>query len=721
MRESGRKMINGTSYAGALLGILLCLLWAPWVGAADDADAADSADTTFDQLSWRNIGPVNMSGRVADVEGVVGDPRTLYVGAGSGGVWKSTDGGVTFAPIFDDQPVASIGDMAVAPSNPAVLYVGTGEGNVRNSVSFGNGVYRSGDGGETWTHVGLEETQYIARVVVDPTDADRAFVAAIGPIYGPRDTRGVYRTQDGGASWEKVLYLDEDHGAADLDIDPTNPNVLFATLWRFRREPWDFKSGSKEGGVWRSRDGGTTWSRLTVGLPEEMGRVAVKIAPSNPEVVYVMAESNDGILFRSDDRGETFRKVSDDVQLVSRGFYYTDLRVDPTDENKVYAVASRLFRSIDGGKTFERIARPVHIDFHSLWIDPHDPDRIWVGEDGGVAQTTDGGGSWRVPRTLPIGQFYQVFIGAEEPFYTIGGGLQDNGTWYGPSRTREPYGSTVHDWKMMSFGDAYFVVQHPTKHHLYLSESQAGNLMRTDVRTFQQQVISPQAARNDGGPVSELTYRFNWNAPIVASPHDGETIYFCGNVVFRSHDFGSTWDVISPDLTTNDPAKQGSAGGPVWPENTTAEYHTTIISFAESPVERGVLWVGTDDGNLQLSRDDGANWSALSVPGVPEFSPVSHVEASRVAAGRAYVAFDRHMFDDLRPHAFRTDDFGATWTPITNGLPDAGWIWVNEGGGQIPGMSYGGIKQSGLGREYSIEGALDAYTTRKSVTMRLRG
>jgi len=638
--------------------------------------AAGAPEDPFAHLSWRNIGPVNMSGRVSDMEGVAGDPRTLYVGAASGGVWKSSDGGVTFAPIFDDQPVASIGDIALAPSNPQVIYVGTGEDNVRNSVSFGNGVYRSLDGGETWQHRGLGDTQQIGRIAVDPHDPDRLFVAAIGPIYAPRDARGVYRSLDGGATWTRVLFLDGEHGGADVEIDPTNPNIVFATLWRFRRKPWAFESGSSQGGVWRSRDGGSTWKKLEQGLPEMLGRVAVKVAPSNPRVVYVIAESNEGILFRSQDRGESFRKVSDDVQLVSRGFYYTDLRIDPRDENRIYALASRLFRSIDGGATFERIARPIHVDFHAMWIDPDDPDRMWVGEDGGIALSEDGGGRWRVPRTLPIAQFYQVFAGNDGPFYTVGGGLQDNGTWFGPSRTRERRGMTVHDWKMMSFGDAYFVVQHPRNHQLYLSESQGGNLMRTDLGAFDQQAVSPQPARNDGGPVGELPYRFSWNAPIIASPHDGTTIYFCGNVVFRSHDFGLTWQVISPDLTSDDPAKQGEAAGPIWTENTTAEYHTTIISFGESPVEKGVLWAGTDDGNLQLSRDDGGHWSKRTVPGVPAFSPVSHVEPSRVVAGRAYVAFDRHMFDDFAPHVFSTEDFGATWTPIVTGLPDPGWVWV---------------------------------------------
>lgn len=644
------------------------------------AAIADESTTPFDHLDWRPIGPVNMSGRVADVEGIPGDPNTLYVGSASGGIWKSRDGGLTFEPIFDDQPIASIGDLALAPSNPAVIYVGSGEANARNSVSFGNGVYKSTDGGQSWTHLGLEDTRHISRVVVSSLDPDVVYVGAMGHFFGPNEQRGVFRSTDGGASWEKVLYLDERHGVSDLDIDPTNPNILYAGLWHFDRKPWTHTTGSEEGGVWKSVDGGTTWTKLEDGLPEGVvGRIGVKVAPSNPEVVYVIAESDEGTLFRSDDRGETFEKVSDNVRIVSRGLYYTDLRVDPVDENRVYAISSRLFLSIDGGKSFERISRSTHVDYHSLWIDPTNPKRIWQGQDGGVAVSYDRGRTWEPIRNLPIAQFYQAFHDDREPFYYVGGGLQDNGTWYGPSRTREPAGILEDDWRMMSFGDAYWVVPHPEIEDLFLSESQAGGIVRTDMRTRQQIDVSPQPRRFDGGPVEELEYRFNWNAPIVASPHDPRTVYFAGNVVFKTRDFGDTWDRISPDLTTDDPAKQGEAGGPAWTENTTAEYHCTIISFAESPVQAGLLWVGTDDGNLQMSRDGGANWTNLiaNVPGIPQFSPVSHIEPSRTAAGTAHASFDRHMFDDLRPHLFRTTDFGQTWRRVdTTGIPETAWIWA---------------------------------------------
>ena len=475
-----------------------------------------------------------------------------------------------------------------------------------------------------------------------------------------------------------MLYLDDRHGVADMDMSPTNPNLLFAALWHFDRKPWTFTSGDEQGGVWRSVDGGSSWKRLTKGLPKLMGRIGVKVAPSDPRVVYVIAESDEGTLFRSDDGGDSFKKVSDKAEIVSRGLYYTDMRVHPTNPDVVFAVASLLQKSIDGGKTWERISRNTHIDFHALWIDPLDPGRMWQGQDGGVAVSYDGGKAWEPVRNLPIAQFYQVQADNREPFYYLGGGLQDNGTWWGPSRTREPAGILEDDWRMPSFGDAYYVVIHPDDPDVMISESQGGNIMRTDLRTRQQVDISPQPKRNDGGPADGLQYRFNWNTPIVASPHDGRTVYFTGNVVFRTRDFGDTWQAISPDLTTNDKQKQKDAGGPVWKENTTAEYHCTIISFAESAAQKGVLWAGTDDGNLQISRDDGQTWTNVvaNVPGVAAFSPVSHVEPSRTDPGTAWVAFDRHMFDDPAPYVFKTADFGKTWTRLTAGLPAQGFVWV---------------------------------------------
>ena len=507
------------------------VLVAPPLVAQEEAESGP-----FDHLEWRSIGPVNMSGRVADVEGVAGAPGLVWVGTASGGVWKTENGGMHFRPVFDDQEIASIGDVALAPSNPSVVYVGTGESAVRNSVSYGNGVYRTTDGGESWTHLGLEETLHISRIQVHPRDPDTVYVGALGNIYAPSEARGVFRSRDGGRSWERVLYLDDQHGVADLVMDPSNPNVLYAALWLFERKPWTHTSGSEAGGVWKSVDGGDSWTKLEEGLPALTGRLGLAVAPSEPNRVYVIGETNEGTLFRSDDGGASFRKMSDDVRIVSRGFYYSRVEVDPTDANRVYGIASLLMRSIDGGATFERISPSTHIDFHALWIDPEDPTRLWQGQDGGVAVSYDRGETWEPIRNLPIGQYYQVFVADQGPFYRTGGGLQDNGTWIGPNRTREFAGVYPADWRMMSFGDAYFVVQHPENPDLFLSEYQGGGILRTDLSSHHQQDVNPQSRRNDGGPVGDLEVRFNWNAPIIAltarSEHGSTSP---ATVVFRDH------------------------------------------------------------------------------------------------------------------------------------------------------------------------------------------
>jgi photosystem II stability/assembly factor-like uncharacterized protein len=654
-------------------------------------------------LEWRNIGPANMMGRVTDVEGVPGVPEIVYVASASGGVWKTTDTGVTWKPIFDEMEHLSIGDIALEPGNPDVIYVGTGEGNPRNSVSFGNGIYKSTDGGTSWKHLGLSDSERITRVLVDPKDPRNVYAAALGHIFGPNAERGVFASRDGGASWEKTLYVDDRHGASDLDIDPANPNVLYAALWHFDRKPWTHTSGSEQGGVFKSVDAGRTWKKIEKGLPKLLGRIGVKVAPSDPSVVYVICESKEGSLYRSTDHGESFTEVHKDPNIVNRGLYYTDLRVDPVNENLVYAVSSSLQRSIDGGKTFETISRSTHVDYHALWIDPENPKRMWQGEDGGIAVSTNQGETWEYENHIVLAQFYQIYADLREPFYYLGGGLQDNGTWSGPSRTREPFGILNDDWRMVSFGDGFHIVSDPEDPEVFLSEYQGGGLSLTDMKTRQQIAASPQPRRGDGGPVGDLKYRFNWNAPIVASPHDGNTVYFGGNVVFRTDDFGAAWQAVSPDLTTNDPEKLGSAGGPVFIENTTAEYHGTVISVAESPAQPGVVWAGTDDGNLQLTRDAGASWENVvaNVKGLGAFSPVSHVEPSRTAAGTAYASFDRHMFDDFAPYVFKTADYGKTWKRVSAGLPPKGYVHVVREDPRNPSVLYAGTE---LGLYFSRDG-----------------
>jgi photosystem II stability/assembly factor-like uncharacterized protein len=668
----------------ALLFLLVCLSARAW--AQFDAK-------TFERLEWRSIGPAIFDGRVADVEGVPGNPNLVYVASASGGLWKTVNGGVTWKPIFERQGTISIGDVALEPNNPDVIWVGTGEGNPRNSVSFGDGLYRSTDGGKTWQHLGLKDTMYITRILIHPTNPNLVYVGALGHNFGPNEERGVFMTTDGGRTWTKTLYVDAEHGISDMDMDPRNPNILYAGVWRFERKPWTFTSGSEKGGVFRSIDGGRTWAKLTNGLPNLMGRIGVRAAPSNPNVVYVIAETKEGAMFRSDDKGDTFRNVYRPSNIVGRGFYYTDVRVDPQNENRVYAVSSPLYLSIDGGRTYRSIAPKVHIDFHALWIDPLNPKRMWVGQDGGVAVSTDQGESWEYVNNLPLAQPYHVYADNRQPFYNVMGGMQDNGSWTGPSRTREPEGILNDDWRMTAFGDGFKVLNHPDDPELYLSLSQGGNLTLTDMRTREQQSIRPYAG-GGGGAAENQKYRFHWNSPLVFSPHNKTTVYLGGNLLFKSPDFGRSWETISPDLTTNDPAKLKEPGGPISNENSTAEYHCTIISVNESPVKPGLIWAGTDDGNLQLTSDGGRTWTNLTknVAGLAANSPVSHVEPSATSADVAFAAFDRHMLDDFKPYVFRTADGGKTWSNISGNLPDKAYVHALREDLKNPRLLYAGTE-----------------------------
>ncbi|HYJ86820.1 MAG TPA: hypothetical protein VEW46_12235 [Pyrinomonadaceae bacterium] len=666
----------------------------PADAAQANAISKSPFEKAFERLEWRSIGPAIMGGRTADIEGVPGNPNLIYVATASGGLWKTVNGGVTWKPIFERQGTISIGDVALAPSNPDVVWVGTGESKPRNSVSFGDGVYKSTDAGKTWQHMGLRDTERISAIAIHPQDPDIVYVGALGHAFGPNENRGVFMTTDGGKTWTRTLYIDKEHGVSDLEMDSTNPNILYAGMWSFERKPWTHRSGSERGGVYKSIDGGKTWARLTNGLPKLIGRIGVRTAPSNPNVVYAILEAKEGTLYRSDDRGETFKMVSKNERIVSRGFYYTRVRVDPTNENHVYAVASTLFESIDGGKTFRSITGRTHIDYHAFWQDPKNPKRIWQGNDGGVAVTHDGGETWEPVYNIPIGQFYQIHADNRQPFYYVMGGLQDNGAWTGPSRTREPAGIMNDDWRMVSFGDGFYVINNSDEPDVYISESQGGNILRTDFRTREQQEVNPWGRGSGDGPAIGEKYRFNWNSPIGLSPHDKNTVYFGGNVVFKSTDFGKSWEQISPDLTTNDPEKQKDAGGPVGIENTTAEYYTTIITLAESPVQRGQVWVGTDDGNVQVTTDGGKNWSNFvkNIRGVPANSPVSHVEPSRINAQTAYVSFERHMFDDFRPYIFKTTDGGKSWSAIAGNLPAKAYVQVVREDPKNPSLLYAGTE-----------------------------
>jgi photosystem II stability/assembly factor-like uncharacterized protein len=645
--------------------------------AAATPAAAGLPDSTFAGLSYRNIGPANMSGRMSDVEGVPGDPSTVYISAASGGVWKTTNAGVTWTPLFDKQPVQSIGDMALDPTNPDVIYVGSGEANVRNSVSYGNGVYKSTDGGKTWKHLGLADTRHISRIVINPLDPRKVYVAAIGHSWGPSEERGVFMSEDAGETWKKVLYVDNVHGASDLDIDPKNPNRLYAGMWYFDRKQWTFRSGDEKGGIFTSTDGGKTWTKATKGLPKLMGRIGIKVAPSSPNIVYSVAETREGYVFKSTDYGETWTRTSDNAHTLGRGFYYADLRVDPQNENRLYTLAMAFSYSVDGGYTFKPMPGNFHGDHQTMWIDPKNPKRMFMGDDGGMNVTYDQGGAWKWFPNIPVGQFYQLSYDMREPFYHVSGGLQDNGTWTGPSRTR---GGAIGQeaWRFIQGGDGYYAVSHPDDPELFLSDLQAGGIVATNFRTFEQREASPQPKRMDGYPADSNKVRFNWNAPIVKSPHDGKIVYFAGNIVFRTTDWGRTWTAISPDLSRNDKSRQGDAGGPILKENTVAEYYGTVFSIEESPVKAGVIWAGTDDGNVQVTQDGGKTWTnvAGNIPGVGPDAVISAVEPSHTAAGTAFVGIERRMMDDLKPYVFKTTDFGKTWTNVTGNLPANAYVQV---------------------------------------------
>ena len=607
--------------------------------------------------SWRAIGPANMGGRVTDIDGIPGDPSTFYVSGADGGIHKTIDGGVSFEPIFENQRAYSIGALTLAPSDPNVLWVGTGEGDPRNSVGYGWGVYRSDDAGATWKHLGLKETERIKRIVVDPNDPDVACVCALGKEWGPNPERGVFKTTDGGKSWDKILYIDEDTGCADLAMENDNPRIMYAGMWTFRRKPWRFDDGGKNTTIYKTTDGGATWKKIMKGLPKtDMARPGIHIAQSDPNIVYLMTEfEGGGTAFRSEDKGENWELVNDDPNINFRPFYYSDVRVDPKRPNILFSISGRLSRSKDNGQTWERIATTVHGDHQALWIDPENPEYILNGSDGGFQRSFDGGDHWEIINNIELSQFYQIQVDNLKP-YNVYGGLQDNGTWVGPSNSLYEAGILKRHWKGLAYGDGYYAEPIPGNEHLVYTNLQGGVPFLVDSRFGNVQTIHPypKIVGSAGDAIEKHKYRFNWDAPIHISPHDPETVYIGGNVIFKSQDRGNSWEVISPDLTTNDKSKQRTSGGTIYQDNTAAEFHCTVLYIAESPVQKGVIWAGTDDGNVQLSLDGGKNWNKLNdrIKGLPEYAWVSKIHASYHNAGTAFVVVDQHRMNDFRPFIF---------------------------------------------------------------------
>lgn len=640
-------------------------------GVFAQATAVKFDSETISGLGARNIGSAAMSGRISAIDGIhEGSRLTLYIGSASGGVWKSLNGGTTYKPVFDKAAVQSIGSVTIDPKNPKTVWVGTGETWARNSVSIGDGVYKSVDGGDNWTNMGLKESERIARILVDPNDTNTVYVCATGKLWSDSDERGVYKTIDGGTTWSKVLKGgNPSTGCSMMSMDSSNSKVLYAGMWDFRRQGWTFRSGgngetaSSASGLYKSTDGGASWKELdeksAKGLPAKpWGRVAVTAAPSDPRVVYAMVEAampKNG-LYRSDDAGKTWRALDRSQNMIWRPFYYANLIVDPKDENKLYKAGGSLIYSNDGGQSFSNVAGGAHGDFHDVWIDPLNTSHVITGDDGGLWYSYDGANRWWKAENLPVSQFYHVSVDMQRP-YRVYGGLQDNSSWVGDSQF--PGGITNSRWENMYGGDGFWMFADPTDPDYLYAESQGGYIGRVNRKTHETRGIQPLPGYNEG------KLRYNWNTPIQVSKTG--TLYIGSQFLFRSIDKGQTWDRISPDLTTNDPTKQKQEeSGGVSVDNSSAEMHTTIYSIVEAPKNPNLIWIGTDDGNVQVTRDGGRTWTNVvgNIPGLPKNAWVSSIDAGHFAEGTAYATFDLHTYGNMSPYVYKTTNYGQTWTPV---------------------------------------------------------
>jgi photosystem II stability/assembly factor-like uncharacterized protein len=626
-------------------------------------------------VHWRSIGPTVAGGRVATVAGTDLDPALFYAGAAGGGVWKSVNGGSDWRPVFDKAGTQSIGALAISPRDKNDVWVGTGEPWPRNDVIPGDGVYHSTDGGRNWAHLGLAQTSQIARVLLDPRDPKRILVAALGDPFRDSAERGVFRSTDGGTTWAKTLYAGPAVGASDLAMDPKNPDVLYAGMWRFRRSAWHLSSGGADDGIYKSTDGGASWKRVTGnGLPAgETGRIALAIAPSDAKRIYALVESKDGLLWRSDDAGATWKATSSNTLINERPFYYSRVVVDPHDEDHLFSVSVKLAESTTGGKTWHLSGKALHGDHHDLWIAANGRT-IVEANDGGVGLSRDGGATWEWRNVLPIAQFYHVAYDVQTPYHVCGG-LQDNGSWCAPVRTGDERGILQSDWFKVQGGDGTWVVPNPRDPQTIWSAAgggdNQGDVARFDRRTEAQVDVSPYLRDQNVVAPARLAYRFNWETPLAFDPFDAHAAYIGGNVLFRSTDNGMHWKAISPDLTRNLKERQTLSGGPLTLDVTGAETFDTILAVAPSRVAARTIWISTDDGVVQLTRDGGAHWRNVSIPGVDADGRIPNLEPSHRSAGTAYAVVDRHYVGDRAPYVYVTRDFGASWRSIVNGLPQS--------------------------------------------------
>ncbi len=684
------------SFSRFFLGALAILTLPGTALGAQQADESNLA-RAIDSFDFREIGPAIMGGRVSDIDVDPNNSAHWFVGFGTGGVWETRNEGMSWTPLFDDEATSSIGDVTLAPSNPNVIWVGTGEPQNRNSSPYGSGVYRSVDGGRNWTHVGLEGTQTIGKIAVHPRDPDVAYVAAVGHLWGPNDERGVYRTTDGGENWERVLYIDDDTGAIDIVMDPNDPKTLFASMYQRRRTAYSFSAWGPGSGLYRTVDGGDNWSELTEGLPEgDKGRIGIDVFKKDGNLIYATVEgaNRDAAgLYRSTDRGETWEKVSENNP---RPMYFSMVRIDPNNPDRIYMGGVVLQVSDDGGRSWwpNQGYWEIHVDNHALWIDPNNSNHVIVGEDGGIASSWDAAQSWRHHNNLAVGQFYEIGVDMRDPYYVCGG-LQDNSSWCGPSNSLDVYGIDNGKWYDVSGGDGFYNQIDPNDWRYVYTESQGGNLSRKNVETGEAQRIRPtyrgegqdEGDDEDAGDDEdgEGGYSFNWNSPVVVSQHDSRTVYIGNDHLMRSRDQGQSWEEASPDLTRMIDRDTLEIFGRPLSESHLSKHdgmsdYGAIVTVDESPISADVLWAGTDDGNLQVTRDGGATWTNVvgNVPGLPGRRFVSRVEASAHELGRAYVTFDGHHDDDLTPYLFVTENFGESWQRISNGLPNHSLNVVRE-------------------------------------------